>query len=239
MKVPVNPRNKPPVPPATRTPSHEKSFSPQIDNSLKSYMQFRRNDFEGKKMTHRWTVTLCALGLLASCQSPTQEWFLPVPPGPTEKDNFCEWSPYRNDSEVLFSKPLRVEEGDLYEIRISADFENHASDFEYPNPLICTVTLEDGIWDGGCPDYTPTVAEFSFDNVPNWQYDEDKRAIGFRWYRLVSSADIRLTKNGDVLFDGEVEFEQGESECHGFDHSEHPEYGEAYRFAKAEIDTSD
>lgn len=190
------------------------------------------------------TVALCALGSLASCAkeggnlSVDEDWFILPPPGPSERENFCEWNPYRNDSELLFSKPLTIEEGDSYEIRISADFENHPSDFEYPETLVCTVSIVDGVWKGGCPGYTPTVEQFTFDNVPNWEYDEDKRAIGFRWYRLVSSAEIRLTRNGDTLFDGEVEFEQGESDCHEFDFSEHPEHGEAYRFAKAEIDTS-
>lgn len=191
------------------------------------------------------TFVLCAVGSLASCSqdqgslSIGEDWFVPVPPGPSEKEDFCEWSPIRNDSELLFSDALAVEEGDDYELSISADFENHPSDFQYPSTLICTLSVSAGQWDTSCSDYEPTDAQFSFDNIPNWEYDEDKRAVGFRWYRLVSSAEIRLTHNEDVLFDGEVEFEQGESDCHEFDFSEHPEHGEAYRFAKAEIDTSD
>lgn len=193
------------------------------------------------------TIALSALGLLVSCaQDPRpsdssygDNWFVRPPPGPTEKENFCEWSPYRNDVELLFSAPLVVEDGDSYEIRISADFENHPSDFEYPETLVCTVSIVDGVWKGGCPGYTPTDEQFTFDNIPHWEYDEDKRAIGFRWYRLVSSADIRLKYNGEVVFEGPVAFEQGKSECHQFqDYPEHPEHGEAYRFAKAEIDTS-
>jgi len=197
----------------------------------------------GLMKAHVAVFALFAVGVLPSCsQDPSpldpfdDGWFI-RPPQPSEKEEFCEWQPLRNDSEIIFSRPLSVRDGDTYQISISADFQNHSSDFEYPTPLTCTLSLDEEEWDTSCPEYEPTVEQFSIDNIPNWVFDEEERAIGFRWYRLVSSAEVQLTHNGEALFDGEVEFEVDYSECasHRFEASDHPEYDETYRFAKGTI----
>lgn len=161
---------------------------------------------------------------------------------PDTKQTFCEWYPVRNGSVVWFSDPLPIEGTVGYKIEITAEFQDHEGDFEYPVPLVCYLTRSGTEQKTTCPDYQPTDEEFEYDNIPNWELSDKDVISGFRWYRLVEEAIIRLTRDETVLFDGPVEFEEETSSCdeHVFDGApDHPEYGERYRYAEATVNVSD
>jgi|GEM_PF-6524287 len=162
---------------------------------------------------------------------------------PSDEDvPFCETEPRRSNSVVMFSTPLPRDDNVEYEISISADFETFDGEYEYPVPLVCTLTRTAGDQVKSCPEYQPGTRTFAWDYIPDWEYrQEDGKWTGFRWSRIVTSADIRLTRNGETIFEGPVAFEVETSQCpeHIFDdYPDHPEYGQAYRRAEGTADTS-
>lgn len=156
---------------------------------------------------------------------------------------FCETEPLRSDSLVTFSEPQPIDgENVEYEISISADFEHFEGEFRYPDTLICNLVRVDGEQTTDCPNYQPTEEEFIYDNIPNWTDNDAGELNGFRWFRIVDSTDVRLTRDGEVIFDGTVEFDVSTSDCPEhedlYNHlPDHPEYEETYRYAEATIDT--